>query len=104
MKRAFIKASGIFLIVLAAALAWLLVAGASLAAAGGPNPLYLRAPHPLNPSSGSTLAVTVVLTAALLCAAMAFALAQRRADRRSTPAEVAPLDVRSEQDDQRKAA
>ena len=105
MKRAFAKASGIFLTVLAAALAWLLVAGASLAAAGGPNPLYLRAPRPLSPSSTtSTLTVTVVMTAALLCAAVVLALVQRRADRRSTPAAVTPLDARREEDEHRKAA
>jgi hypothetical protein len=105
MKRTFAIASGIFLSVLGAALTWLLVVAASLATAGGPNPLYLRAPRPLGPSSTtSALALTVILVAGLLCAAVAFALLQRRADRRATLAEVTPLDSPREQDRQRKAA
>jgi hypothetical protein len=105
MKRFFTKASGIFLAVLGAVLAWLLVAAASLATAGGPNPLYLRAPRPLSPSSTtSTLALTVVLVAVLLVAAVAFALLQRRADRRATLAEVTSLNAQREQDRRRKAA
>jgi hypothetical protein len=105
MQRAFTTASGFVLTVLATALAWLLTAGASVAAAGGPNPLYLRSPHTLTPpSSTSALTVTVVLVAVLLGAAVLFALLQRRADRRATLAEVASLDARREQDERRKAA
>lgn len=103
MKPVLVKASGVFLGVLAAVLAWLLVAAASLAAAGGPNPLYLRGPHPVTPSApASTLRVTVVLTAALL--GVVFALLQRRADRHATLAEVTSLDAQREQDEGRKAA
>jgi hypothetical protein len=105
MRPAFTKASGIFLGVLAAVLAWLLVAAASLASAGGPNPLYLREPRPLSPSSTtSALTVSVVLVAVLLIGAVVFALLQRRADQRATLTEVASLDARREQDERRKAA
>ena len=98
MKPVFVKASGIFLGVLAAVLVWLLAAAASLATAGGPNPLHLRAPHPVDASSASAIVVTVILTAALLCAAVVVALLQRSADRRSTPAEVTSLDAPREQE------
>jgi hypothetical protein len=104
MRPAFAKASGVFLAVLAAVLAWLLVTAASLAGAGGPNPLYLRAPQPVSPSSGSSLTGTVVLIAALLAAALAFALLQRRADRRAIVPEVTEIGARQDDDQSRKAA
>jgi hypothetical protein len=106
MRRALTKAFGIVLSVLAAALGWLLVAGASVAAAGGPNPLYLRvAPRPLSPSSStSALAGALILVAVLLATAVVFALLQRRADRRETLAEVTSLDSQREQDRHHKAA
>jgi hypothetical protein len=105
MKPTLTKASGIFLGVLAAVVAWLLVAAASLASAGGPNPLYLREPRPLSPSTTTpALVLTVVLVAVLLVATVAFALLQRRSERRATLAEVTPLDDRREPDSRRKAA
>ena len=105
MKRTIATAAGVVLAALGAAVTWLLVAGAT-AAAGGPNPILLRAPHPAPPpSSVSTLTVTLVLVAVLLAAAAAFALLQRRADTRAMSAEVTHL--RTEECDQehgRKAA
>jgi len=105
MKRTIATASGVVLAVLASAFAWLLAVSAT-AAAGGPNPILLRAPRPTAPpSSVPTLAVTLVLVGMLLAAAVVFALLQRRADSREMPAEVThlPADERS-QDHERKAA
>ena len=105
MKPVLVKASGVFLGVLAAVLAWLLVAATSLASAGGPDPLYLRGLHPVTPSSpASTFTVTVVLIAALLGVAVVLALLLRRADRRATLAEVASLDAQRERDEQQRKA
>jgi hypothetical protein len=105
MKRAYIKASGIALTVLALALVWLLGAGASIAAAGGPNPILFRGPRPvIPPSSVSALTVTVLVAAALLGGAVLFALLQRRADRHATLAEVKDIGIQNEQDEKRKAA
>jgi hypothetical protein len=101
MKRSLAIASGVALAALTSALAWFLIAGAQVAAGGGPNPILVRTPLPgAPPPSTTTAAVTVIFVLVLVCMAVAVALVQRSADRAATRAEVRTLTARHDHDDQ----